>query len=280
MPAACAPEKHEMILSKKLKSNAAHHFEVNSQNFQEARRLQWTMHANLKGWFEQFKSTLIDLGFAREKTADDVEAEGAVVFFPNQKRRMLNLDETDGTLDNTSGKWGGWKPMVFCAPDAGGGGTQANKSSHSPTVICGSNTKVEALPVHFQLKTSAKTQDRERFNVEFLAHAHNMPVQFGHDEVKTFPCSCGLNENDGMNAEEVENHFHKRILPLCPDIEDVPRKRAIAKADSGPKRMCLPVLATLQLKGLCVVPGLPNSTSKTQETNQNYGPLKTHCSAE
>jgi len=25
-----------------------------------------------------------------------------------------------------------------------------------------------------------------------------------------------------------------------------------------------------------VVPGLPNSTGKTQETDQNYGPLKTH----
>jgi len=30
------------------------------------------------------------------------------------------------------------------------------------------------------------------------------------------------------------------------------------------------------LKGLYVVPGLPNSTSKTQETDQNYGPFKTH----
>jgi len=138
------PRKTRNELVKKLKSNTAHHFEVNSQNFQEARRLQWTTHANLKAWFEQFKSTLIDLGFAREKTADDVEAEGVVVFFPNQKRRVLNLDETDGTLDNTSGKRGGRKPMVFYAPDVGGGGTQANKSSYSPTIICGSNAKGEA----------------------------------------------------------------------------------------------------------------------------------------
>jgi len=36
------------------------------------------------------------------------------------------------------------------------------------------------------------------------------------------------------------------------------------------------MLADLKLKGLCLVPGLPNSTGKTQETDQNYGPFKTH----
>jgi len=64
------------------------------------------------------------------------------------------------------------------------------------------------------LKTSDKTQDRERFNVEFIAHAHDTRVQFGHDEVKTFPCSYGLNENAGMNAEELEKHFYKGSFPF------------------------------------------------------------------
>ena len=66
-------KKSRNDLAKKLKSCTAHHFEVNTQNFQEARRLQWTTHANLKAWFLQFKSALIDLGFAREKTTGNVE---------------------------------------------------------------------------------------------------------------------------------------------------------------------------------------------------------------
>jgi len=133
------------------------------------------------------------------------------------------------------------------------------------------------LPVHFQLKTSAKTQEREHFNVTFITHAHSICVQFGHDRAKTFLCSYGLNENVGMNAEELEKYLYKRILPLYPHVEGVPRKRDIVKVDSGPGRMHLPMLATLRLKGLYVVPGLPNSTSKTQETDQHYGPSKTHC---
>ena len=38
--------------------------------------------------------------------------------------------------------------------------------------------------------------------------------------------------------------------------------------------MNLQMLAHLRIRGLCVVPGLPNSTGKTQETDQNYGPFK------
>jgi len=64
------------------------------------------------------------------------------------------------------------------------------------------------------------------------------------------------------------------ILPLCPDIADVRGKRVIMKVDSGPGRMNLEMLASLRLQGLCLVPGVPNATGKTQETDQNYGPFK------
>ena len=64
------------------------------------------------------------------------------------------------------------------------------------------------------------------------------------------------------------------ILPLCPDIADVRGKRVIMKVDSGPGRMNLEMLASLRLQGLYLVPGVPNATGKTQETNHNYGPFK------
>ena len=79
-------------LAKKLKSNTAHHFEVNNRNFQEARRLQWTTHANLRAWFEQFKATLIDLGFARAKNDRDIDEEGMVVFLSDYKSRLVMVE--------------------------------------------------------------------------------------------------------------------------------------------------------------------------------------------
>ena len=264
-------------LARKLKAATADEFDIDSQNTQEHRRLQWTTHANLKAWFDQWKDTLIELGFAREKKADgseDLHYEGSLVFFPGQLRRILNIDETDGSMDNTNGKRGGRKPMVFYAPDVAGGGTQASKTSYSPTIICGSNAAGEALPAHFQLKTSATESEREKLNIEFVGNCHDVWGQFGHTERKLLPCTYGMNERAGMNAVELDKYFEKAVLPLYPDIEDVPLKRVVAKLDSGPGRLNQPMLAGLKLRGLYMVPGVPNTTSKTQETDQNYGPFK------
>lgn len=148
----------------KLKNATADQFELDNQNFQEHRRLQWTSHANLKAWFTQWKDTLIHLGFAREKKPDgsDDHVEGEVVFFSGQKKRVVNFDETDGSMDSTTGQRGGRKAMVFYAPEMGGGGTAANKSSYKATIICGSNADGEALPPHFQLKQGPRMKAERR----------------------------------------------------------------------------------------------------------------------
>ena len=268
-------------LARRLKSLTADQYDIDEKNVQEHRRLQWTTHANLKAWFTQWENTLIELGFGRKKKTDGSEdhIEGSVVFFPGQTSRIINIDETDGSLDNTNGKRGGRKPMVFYAPDVAGGGTEASKSSYSPTIICGSNAAGEAIPPHFQLKTAAKTSERERLNIDFIAGCHDIYGKFGFEEKRKLPVTFGLNEKAGMNSVELEKYFNNSILPLYPDIENKPLKRVIAKVDSGPGRTNIPMLASLTLKGLYLVPGVPNTTGETQETDQNYGPFKSNYRA-
>ena len=87
-------------------------------------------------------------------------------------------------------------------------------------------------------------------------------------------CTFGMNEKAAMNAVELDKYIANAILPLFPDIEDAPLKRVIVKADSGPGRMNVDMLARLRLQGLYMVPGVPNTTGVTQETDQNYGPFK------
>jgi len=120
----------------------------------------------------------------------------------------------------------------------------------------------------------AQSQSRERFAVEFIARCKDVWGQFGHDKPVLLPCTFGMNEKAGMNSVELEKYSNGSILPLCPDIEDRPLKRVIAKLDSGPSRMNVQMLAHLRLRGLFVVPGLPNSSGKTQETDQIYGSFK------
>jgi len=94
-------------LARKLRKHTADLFTVGKANMCEQRRLQWTTHHNLNLWFSAFKSTLIELGFGRERTETDVETEGEAVLFPNQEARIVNLDETDGTLDESNRNRGG-----------------------------------------------------------------------------------------------------------------------------------------------------------------------------
>jgi hypothetical protein len=54
-----------------------------------------------------------------------------------------------------------------------------------------------------------------------------------------------MNERAGMNSEELHKFMTNSVLPLYPDIEDVPGKRVIIKLDSGPGRTNLEMLADM-----------------------------------
>jgi len=265
-------------LARRLKSDVADTVDVRKPDNQELRRILWTSCGNLKVWFDQWEQTLISLGFGRLKKTDGSEddlEDGSIIFFPGQKKRILNLDETDGSLDNAKGKRGGRPPMVFYDQSTpAGGSTAASKSGYTPTIICGSNAEGEAIPPHFQLKSTAQSNARTRFSIEFIARCKDMWGTFGHQQRTLLPCTFGLNEKAGMNSVELDKYFRGSTLPLHPDIEDKPLKRVIGKVDSGPGRMNLDMLAHLRIRGFYVTPGLPNSTGKTQETDQNYGPFK------
>jgi len=201
-------------------------------------------------WFTQWEHTVISLGFGCLKLSDGSEDHleaGAVIFHDGQKKRIVNLDETDGSLDNTRGKRGGRPLLVFYARDMTGGATAASKLRYSPTIICGSNAEGDAIPPHFQLKILAKSSHRERFSVEFIARCNDVWGVFGHKCPMLLPCAFGLNDKAGMNSIELDKYFKRSILPLHPDIEDVPLKRVIAKLDSGPGRMNLDMLAHFRI---------------------------------
>lgn len=120
--------------TRKLRKETADEFSVDKTNMVEMRRLLWTTYGNLNLWYTTWKETLLELGFARERVpgeepqpGDDLDmVEGELVFFEGQRRRIVNFDETDGSLDNTKGQRGGRPPVVFYAPKIGGGGTQAS----------------------------------------------------------------------------------------------------------------------------------------------------------
>ncbi len=58
--------------------------------------------------------------------------------------------------------------------------------------------------------------------------------RFGCKDVREWPAAIGMNEKGGMNDNEFDKYINNSILPLFPNLEDVPGKRALLKVDSGP----------------------------------------------
>jgi len=199
---------------------------------------------------------------------------GEIVFFDDQLHRIVNLNETDGPLDESHRNHGGRPSMVFTNPYMSGGATSSNKSDYSSTIICGSNAAGEALPPHFQLKSLAQQNNTQKISVDWFAHAHNVVGKFGHEDERVLPTMFGLDKKGGMNSLELDKYIKKAILPFCPDVVDIPGKRVLLKVDSGPGRMNVDMLASLRSQGVYLAPGVPNATHVTQETDQNHGLFK------
>jgi hypothetical protein len=261
-------------LTRKLRRDTAGEFEVGKANIVEQRRTKWTTSYHLDMWYTSFKMTLIELGFARVKEPTDTITVGELYFYPGQLQRIVNFDETDGSIDDTTGKRGGRPPVTFSSPDISGGATAVNKSGYSATIIFGSSAAGEPLPPHFQLKSTAKTAETQRMSSAWFQHTHSILVTYGFETLQERPCTFGMNEKAGMNSIELQKYIDNAILPLFPDMEDVPGKRILLKVDSGPGRNNIDMLANLRLQGCYLVPGVPNTTAVTQETDQNYGPFK------
>ena len=94
--------------------------EIGEKNVLEQIRAKWNTYMNLNMWFNKWEGVLIELGFARLKREGE-DCEGSVVFFDGQKDRIINLDETDGALDNTCGQIGGRPSFVFYSEEISGG---------------------------------------------------------------------------------------------------------------------------------------------------------------
>jgi hypothetical protein len=102
----------------------------------------------------------------------------------------------------------------------------------------------------------------------------NTRGRFGCKEVREWPATIGMNKKGGMNNGKFNKYITNLIIPLFPDLEDVPGKRVLLKVDSGPGWNRTALLLKMRFQGVYLYPGLPNTTSAQQEKDINYGPFK------
>jgi uncharacterized protein YllA (UPF0747 family) len=65
------------------------------------RRQIWTTYTNLNDWYDSWEKFLVSHGFATEIIHESGTKE--IVFTDDQKRRIINVDETNLSLDGSDG---------------------------------------------------------------------------------------------------------------------------------------------------------------------------------
>ena len=147
----------------------------------EQRRSIWTTFMSPSLWFDTWEEVLVELGFGRRKRTNE-ECEESIVFFDGQKDRIINLNMSDSSQDNTNGKRGGQPSFVFYLNEVGGGESRANTTSYSPTIITGSIASGDLLTLNFQLKNLAQTESGQKLSVGCFKYAKGCYGNFGHKE--------------------------------------------------------------------------------------------------
>jgi hypothetical protein len=130
----------------------------------EDRRVRWTMYSNLHAWFVSFKAFLIEFGFAT------IGSDGRLLIMEATMRQIVNVDETEVSLDGSKTNAGGRPAVSFHDPHFPLTQRPAAKSSLSCTGIFGSNAAGGGVPIHWQLPTAATSEDREKLRFDFLRH--------------------------------------------------------------------------------------------------------------
>ncbi len=238
-------------------------------NCAEDRCIRWTTYQNLDLWFNSWEAFVVEYGFAT------INQNGQLLFDKKMKMRVLNLDETNLSLDGSNGNRGGRPRATYYDlrfPQLGK--ATSRKSALSTSMISGSTAAGEPLPPHFQFQTAAQSAEGEAIRIECIRYMLDVRGTFGHPTEQSFPILLGLNAKGGMDDEEFSEYLKNLIMKLYPDAAPVKGRWVVIKCDSGPGRLNPTLLAYLRVHGFILYPGVPNTTAVTQETDQSYGPFQ------
>ena len=136
--------------------------QLSKEEVQEYRRIMWTTHTNLSDWFDAWEEFCLSYGFAAKNDA------GEVIFSECQKRRIINVDETNFSLNGSDGGRGGRPANTITISNAARPGTGQNKSSVSSSLMLGSNSAGEAMPIHIMFASKAKEESNYQINPEWI----------------------------------------------------------------------------------------------------------------
>ncbi len=90
--------------------------------------------------------------------------------------RVLNLDETNMSLDGSNGNCGGRPTATYCDLRFPQLGKATSKSALSTTMMSGSTVAGKPLPPHFQFQTAVQSAEGEAIRIECICYMLDVQV--------------------------------------------------------------------------------------------------------
>jgi hypothetical protein len=122
----CGNVISEASLWKTMMQSKAAIFQLSKEALVELCHQIWTTFSNISSWFDAWGKIALVYGFATEQ-------DGSVQFSWEQRRCIINLDETNFSLNGSDGSQGGHTSQNITVAGVNRLGTAINKSIVSST---------------------------------------------------------------------------------------------------------------------------------------------------
>jgi hypothetical protein len=164
--------------------------ELRKEQTRELWRQMWTTVKTFYEWYDRWQSLCLKFGFG------DDDGNGGITFCDNNKRWIVNMEETQFSTDGSHGGIGGRPGNSITMLGVARAGTAFNKSIMSSTLICGSNTVGESLLIHVMFSLDTQ-EENYQVDARWLANFPCVCARFGDEDEQDFCDQVAVNEIGG-----------------------------------------------------------------------------------
>ena len=116
------------------------------------------------------------------------------------------------------------------------------------------------------MMTADKIQERIKIKLDVIEYIPKIYADYGF-RIKEYRCNFGDNNKAGMNTPEYIRHTSL-------DYTEISDERIMLKVDSGIGRSDKEFLAWWHIRGIIILPAVPNTSAVSQVMDQSYGGLQ------
>ena len=203
--------------------------------------------------------------------------------------RIINLDETHHKK-SSEGDHGGTRSTTLTNPNLPRTGTRYAKDSGNHVTGCYGTTPLEPMPPVIIYSTSSRNEKNMKVRPQWTDGLPIVKGEWGLGQMTAMDTQVSVRIGGGMDEDLFISTvlFYKTLYKdtIAPKFEwdgDRIVKGPIAiKSDSGPGRQCksqrsIKFRRDMHLEGVHIFPGLPNTTSCTQEMDDIFQQFKGDC---